>query len=79
MSYQIFYGLENLVKNYIDDIQVRNNDRSKFTHKEWSLIEDKFSPLGIEEGLKKISQNLMQISKLAKDNNNNDLYILIYP
>ena len=53
LTYQIYYGLENFVKNYIDDIQVRNNDRSKFTHKEWSLIEDKYSPLGIEEGLKK--------------------------
>ena len=78
LTYQILYGLENFVKNYIDDIQVRNNDRSKFTHKKWSLIEEKFAPLGIEEGLKKISNNLMEISQLVADNNN-DLYLLIYP
>ena len=77
LTYQIYYGLENFVKNYIDDIQVRNNDRSKFTHKEWSLIEDKYSPLGIEEGLKKIRENLIQISQLVADNNN-DLNLLIY-
>ena len=78
LTYQIYYGLENFVKNYIDDIQVRNNDRSKFTYKDWSLIKDKFSPLGIEVGLKKIKKNLIQISNLAAENNN-DLYILIYP
>ena len=78
LTYQIYYGLENFVKNYIDDIQVRNNDRSKFTYKDWSLINDKFSPLGIEVGLKKIKKNLIQISNLAAENNN-DLYIFIYP
>ena len=78
LTYQIYYGLENFVKNYFDDIQVRNNARSKFTHKEWSLIEDKYSPLGIEEGFKKIRENLIQISQLVSDNNN-DLYLLIYP
>ena len=78
LTYQIYYGLENFVKNFIEDIQVRNNDRSKFSHKNWSTLKDKYSPLGVEAGLEKIRQNLIQISQLASDNNN-DLYILIYP
>ena len=78
LTYQIYYGIENFVKNFIDDIQVRNNDRSKFTHKNWSLIEDKFAPLGVESGLEKIRENLMEISQFVYDNNN-DLYLLIYP
>ena len=78
LTYQIYYGLENFVKRFIDDIQVRNNDRSKFTHKDWELIQEKFSPLGVENGLKKIRNNLVEIAKIATENKN-ELYILIYP
>ena len=76
-----FDGIEQgseIVFSILDDIQVRNNDRSKFTHKEWQLIDDKFSPLGIEQGLKKIKNNLIEISEISAKNNN-DLYLLVYP
>ena len=62
----------------MDDIQVRNNDRSKFTHEDWKLIDEKFSPLGIEEGLRKIKANLLEISQILSKNNS-ELYLLIYP
>ncbi len=78
LTYQIYYGLENFVKRFIDDIQVRNNDRSKFTYKDWELIDENFSPLGVENGLKKIRNNLVEISQIAAENKN-ELYILIYP
>ena len=78
LTHQIYFGIERFVKNFIDDIQVRNNDRSKFTHKDWKLIDEKSSPLGIEQGMKKIENNLMEISQLSS-RNNNELYILIYP
>ena len=78
LTHQIYYGIENFVKIFIDDIQVRNNFRSKITHKDWSLLEENFSPLGVEEGLKKIRENLIQIAQLAAEKNN-DLYLLIYP
>ncbi len=78
LTHQIYFGIELFVKGYLDDIQVRNNDRSKFTHKEWQLIDDKFSPLGIEQGLKKIKNNLIEISEISAKNNN-DLYLLVYP
>ena len=48
ITYQIYFGIESFVKSFIDDIQVRNNDRSKLTHQDWELINDKFLPLGIE-------------------------------
>ena len=78
LTYQIYFGIETFVKKFIDDIQVRNNDRSKFTHKDWKLIDDKFSPLGIQQGLKKINYNLIEISKISSKNNS-ELYLLIYP
>ncbi|MBO8205104.1 hypothetical protein [Prochlorococcus marinus] len=78
LTHQIYFGLETFVKSFVDDIQVRNNDRSKFTHKDWELIDEKFLPLGIEQGMKKIKNNLMEISKLSSKNNN-ELYLLIYP
>ena len=78
LTYQIYFGIESFVKRFVDDIQVRNNDRSKFTHKEWELIDHKFSPLGIEQGLKKIRKNLIEISQFTSKNNN-ELYLLIYP
>ena len=60
ITYQIYFGIETFVKKFIDDVQVRNNDRSKFTHKDWKLIDEKFSPLGIEQGLRKIKANLLK-------------------
>ena len=78
LTHQIYFGIESFVKRFVDDIQVRNNDRSKFTHKEWDLIDHKFSPLGIEQGLEKIRNNLIDISKFTSKNNN-QLYLLIYP
>ena len=78
LTHQIFYGIEGFVKNYIDNIQIRNNIRSKFTHKEWSEIDNKFSPLGVQNGLKKIKKVLIEISKLT-NSNGNELYFLIYP
>ena len=78
ITYQIYFGIESFVKSFIDDIQVRNNDRSKLTHQDWELINDKFLPLGIENGMKKIKNNLMEISQLSSKNNN-ELYLLIYP
>ena len=78
LTHQIYFGIESFVKRYLDDIQVRNNDRSKFTHKDWKLINDKFLPLGIEKGMKKIKNNLIEISQLSSKNNN-ELYLLIYP
>ena len=78
LTYQIYFGIETFVKRFVDDIQVRNNDRSKFTHKEWKLIDDKFSPLGIEHGFYKIKNNLIEISQISSKNNN-ELYLLIYP
>jgi len=78
LTYQIYYGLESFVKIFIDDIQVRNNDRSKFTHQDWELIEEKFLPLGVENGLKKIRNNLIEIAQIATKNKN-ELYLLIYP
>ena len=78
LTHQIYFGIESFVKRFVDDIQVRNNDRSKFTHKEWDLIDHKFSPLGVEQGLKKIRNNLIDISQFTSKNNN-QLYLLIYP
>jgi len=78
LTHQIYYGIEGFVKNYIDNIQVRNNIRSKFTHKEWSEIDNRYSPLGVENGLNKIKQGIIEISKLTNANGN-ELYILIYP
>ena len=78
LTYQIYFGIETFVKRYLDDIQIRNNDKSKFTHKDWKLINEKFSPLGIEKGLKKIKNNLLEISQFSSENNN-ELYLLIYP
>ena len=78
ISHQIYFGIERFIKKFVDDIQVRNNDRSKFTHKDWKLIDEKFSPLGIEEGLRKIKANLLEISQILSKNNS-ELYLLIYP
>ena len=78
LTYQIYFGIETFVKRYLDDIQIRNNDKSKFTHKDWKLINEKFSPLGIEKGLQKIKNNLLEISQFSSENNN-ELYLLIYP
>ncbi len=78
LTHQIYFGLELFFKRFVDDIQVRNNDRSKFTHKEWKLIDHKFSPLGIEQALKKIKNNLKEISQVTSKNNN-EVYLLIYP
>ena len=78
LSHQIYFGIEGLIKRFVDDIQVRNNDRSKFTHEDWQLIDEKFSPLGIEKSLKKIRVNLLEISQISSKNNNK-LYLLIYP
>ena len=78
LSHQIYFGIEGLIKRFVDDIQVRNNDRSKFTHEDWKLIDEKFSPLGIEKSLKKIRVNLLEISQISSKNNNK-LYLLIYP
>ena len=78
LTHQIYYGIENFIKKFIDDIQVRNNDRSKFTHQDWEVIHNKFSPLGVEKALEKITNNLSEISQLTSENNN-ELYLLIYP
>ena len=78
LSHQIYFGIERFIKRFLDDIQVRNNDRSKFTHEDWKLIDEKFSPLGIEQALTKIRVKLFEISQISSKNDNK-LYLLIYP
>ena len=78
MTYKMYYGIESLVKRFIDDIQVRNNVRSTFTHRPWSEIDSRFSPAGVDGALAKIRLSLNEMSAISRDAGH-PFYVLVYP
>jgi len=78
ISHQIYFGVEALVKRFIDDLQVRNNVRSAFTHRGWSELEDAYQPLGVAGGLGRLNKKIEAAAMLSHTHGHR-FYLLIYP
>lgn len=78
LTHQIYFGLESLVKGVIDNLQVRNNIRSDFTHKNWNQINNNFAPLGVAGGLKQLKHKIEAAAHLSHAHGHR-FYLLIYP
>jgi len=78
LSHQIYYGVEAVVKHVIDDLQVRNNVRSDFTHRNWSDLDQAYQPLGVAGGFKRLSQKIEAAARLSHARGHR-FYLLIYP
>ena len=78
LTHQIYFGLEALVKGVIDNLQVRNNNKSAFTYQHWDQINTNFAPLGVKGGLKRLGDKIEQAARLSQANGHR-FYLLIYP
>lgn len=78
LTHQIYYGAEALVKHFIDDLQVRNNIRSAFTHRPWSELETAYQPLGVSGGLARLTSKIKSAATLSHSQGHH-FYLLIYP
>lgn len=78
LTHQIYFGLEALVKHFIDDLQVRNNVRSTFTHRPWSELDAAYQPMGVAGGLERLKRKIAASAALTHANGHR-FYLLIYP
>ena len=78
LTHQIYFGLEALVKSFIDDLQVRNNVRSTFIHRPWAELNPAFQPLGVQGGLMRLQQKVRAAAQLSQAHGH-PFYVLIYP
>ena len=78
LSHRIYAGLESAYKQLFDHWQVRNLDRSAFTHRPWAELEGRYQPLGVAGGLQQLRQQLQQAARLSASRGH-PFWILIYP
>lgn len=77
-SHQIYYFFEGIVKHFIDNMQVRNQSRSAFTHRPWQSLNRHYEPLGVRGGLARIQQQVNNAAVLSQQQDH-PFYLLIYP
>jgi len=78
LTHRIYFGLEALYKKLFDHWQIRNSERSAFTHRPWSELDSRYQPLGVKGGLFQLQMQIKKAAQLSKAFNH-PFWILIYP